>query len=131
MRMSFLLPSYYLKIVIVVCFLFTIYATIRILSKRHDSFTVTVAILLLIWLIPFFSLGYISLSAFNNKVSRKVHWKSVRDENRSCTAILRLTNQEEKIVGFGIIMFGEWMIQWIILAPPVAPYKGFSIINRI
>lgn len=71
--MSFLLPSYYLKIVIVVCFLFTIYATIRILSKRHDSSTVTVAILLLIWLIPFFSLGYISLSAFNNKVSCKVH----------------------------------------------------------
>jgi len=130
MRMSFLLPSYYLKIVIVVCFLFNIYATIRILSKRHDSSTVTVAILLLIWLIPFFSLGYIILSAFN-KVSRKVHWKSVRDENRSCTAILRLTNQEEKIVGFGIIMFGEWMIQWVILAPPVAPKKGFSIINRI
>lgn len=71
--MSFLLPSYYLKIVIVVCFLFNIYATIRILSKRNDSFTETVAILLLIWLIPFFSLGYISLSAFNNKVSRKVH----------------------------------------------------------
>lgn len=66
--MSFLLPAFYFKIVIVVCFSLNIYATIRILSKRQYSSTVMFAIILLIWLIPFFSLGYIIFSKFNNRI---------------------------------------------------------------